>query len=55
MVSPQSIATGVAVTNLRGQEGVVFARTFWRSVLLTLVLGVLAAPQQYAFPGVIPR
>jgi lactate permease len=55
MISPQNIATGVSVTRLRGQEGAVFARTFWHSVILTLVLGVLVALQQYVFPGVIPR
>ena len=55
MISPQNIATGVAVTKLRGQEGVVFARTFWHSVILTLALGVLVALQQYVFPGVIPH
>jgi lactate permease len=55
MISPQNISTGVAVTNLRGQEGVVFARTFWHSVILTLALGVLVALQQYVFPGVIPH
>ena len=36
MISPQNIATGVSVTDLRGHEGVVFARTFWHSVILTL-------------------
>jgi lactate permease len=55
MISPQNIATGVAVTQLRGQEGAVFARTFWHSVILTLVLGVLVALQQYVFPGIIPH
>jgi len=55
MISPQNISTGVAVTELRGQEGLVFARTFWHSVVLTLVLGVLVVLQQYVFPGVIPR
>jgi lactate permease len=54
MISPQNIATGVSVTDLRGQEGVVFARTFWHSVILTLILGVLVALQQYVFPGIIP-
>jgi len=53
MISPQNIATGVSVTNLRGHEGIVFARTFWHSVILTLALGVLVALQQYVFPGVI--
>src|SRR5208282_6009975 len=51
MISPQNIATGVSVTDLRGHEGVVFARTFWHSVALTLLLGVLVALQQYIFPG----
>jgi len=55
MISPQNIATGVSVTQLRGQEGAVFARTFWHSIILTLALGVLVALQQYVFPGVIPR
>jgi lactate permease len=55
MISPQNIATGVSVTDLRGHEGVVFARTFWHSVALTLLLGALVALQQYVFPGVIPH
>ncbi len=54
MVSPQNIATGVAVTNLKGQEGVVFARTFGHSIVLTLLLGLLVAAQQYLIPWVIP-
>ena len=28
MISPQNIATGVSVTDLKGREGEVFARTF---------------------------
>jgi len=55
MISPQNIATGVSVTDLRGHEGIVFARTFWHSVILTLMLGVLVALQQYVFPGIVPR
>ena len=55
MISPQNIATGVSVTDLRGHEGVVFARTFWHSVILTFILGVLVALQQYVFPGIIPH
>jgi lactate permease len=54
MVSPQNIATGVAVTKLKGQEGVVFARTFWHSIILTVVLSILVAIQQYLIPWVIP-
>jgi lactate permease len=54
MVSPQNIATGVSVTDLKGQEGVVFARTFKHSVFLTLLLAGLVVLQQYVFPGIIP-
>ena len=55
MISPQNLATGVAVTDLRGREGDVFARTFWHSIILTLILGVLVALQQFVFPGIIPQ
>jgi lactate permease len=54
MISPQNIATGVAVTDLKGQEGVVFARTFKHSIVLTLVLGLLVLAQQYLVPWMIP-
>jgi lactate permease len=55
MISPQNIATGVSVTDLKGQEGVVFARTFKHSIALTILLGILVAVQQYAIPWIIPR
>ena len=54
MISPQNIATGVSVTNMVGQEGAVFARTFIHSVVLTFLLGGLVAIQQYLIPWVIP-
>jgi lactate permease len=54
MISPQNIATGVAVTDLKGQEGVVLARTFKHSIILTLILGLLVVAQQYLFPWMIP-
>jgi lactate permease len=54
MISPQNIATGVSVTNLKGQEGAVLARTFIHSIILTLVLVVIVIVQQYLVPGVIP-
>jgi lactate permease len=54
MISPQNIATGVSTTDLKGQEGVVFARTFWHSIFLTLVLGVLVFLQQHVFSWMIP-
>ena len=55
MISPQNIATGVSVTHLKGQEGVVFARTFIHSVVLTLLLGALVAFEQFVVPGIIPH
>jgi lactate permease len=54
MISPQNIATGISVTNLRGQEGLVVARTFKHSIILTLLLGVLVVLQQYVFRWMIP-
>ncbi len=55
MISPQNIATGVAVTDLKGQEGRVFARTFKHSVIMTLLLGGLVLLQQYVVPGIVPK
>jgi lactate permease len=54
MISPQNIATGVSVTDLKGQEGVVLARTFKHSVIMTLILVLIVIVQQYLVPGIIP-
>jgi lactate permease len=54
MISPQNIATGVSVTDLKGKEGAVLARTFVHSVVLTLMLVVIVIVQQYLLPGMIP-
>lgn len=54
MISPQNLATGAALTQLKGQEGLIFARTFVHSIVLTLVLVALVIVQQYLIPGVIP-
>ena len=54
MVSPQNIATGVSVTNLKNKEGEVFARTFTHSIVLTIALAALVAFQQFVIPWVIP-
>jgi lactate permease len=54
MISPQNIATGISVTHLQGQEGMVVARTFKHSIILTLLLGVLVVLQQYVFRWMIP-
>ncbi len=55
MISPQNIATGVSVAGMQGQEGQVFARTFLHSIILTVMLGVLVAAQQYLIPWIIPH
>ena len=55
MISLQNIATGVSVTKLAREEGLVFARIFKHSIILTLVLGVLVAAQQYLVPWMIPK
>jgi lactate permease len=55
MISPQNIATGVSVTDLKGQEGVVFARTFKHSIVLTVLLGGLVVLQQYVLTWMIPK
>jgi lactate permease len=54
MISPQNIATGVSVTDLKGKEGVVLARTFVHSIVLTLLLVAIVIIQQYFLPGIIP-
>jgi len=54
MISPQNIATGVSVTDLKGQEGLILGRTFLHSVLLTLILVVIVVLQQFVVPGIIP-
>ena len=54
MISPQNIATGVSVTDLRGREGEVFARTFPHSIVLTIIFALLVAAQQYLIPWIIP-
>ena len=55
MISPQNLTTGVSVTDLKGQEGKVFQRTFPHSIILTIALGVLVAIQQFLLPGIIPH
>lgn len=55
MISPQNIATGVSVTDLRGQEGAILARTFVHSIVMTLILAVIVTIQQYLLPGIIPN
>jgi lactate permease len=54
MISPQNIATGAAISDLRGHEGSIFARTFVHSIVLTVLLGILVYMQQNYWPWMIP-
>jgi lactate permease len=54
MISPQNLSTGVSTTELKGQEGQVFAKTFWHSIILSLFLGILVVIQQFLIPWIIP-
>ena len=54
MISPQNIAVGVTTVGLIGKEGSVLRRTFWHSVLLAGVLGILALLQAYWLRGMVP-
>src|ERR1700733_4891838 len=54
MISPQNIATGVSVTNLKGKDGTNPARTFIHSIVLTFVVVIIVIVQQYVVPGIIP-
>jgi lactate permease len=54
MISPQNISTGCATSALAGKEGAVFARTFFHSIALTLLLGMLVWLQQFVWPWMIP-
>ena len=54
MISPQNISTGASTTALKGQEGRVLARTFKHSLILTVLLGLLVAAQQYWLGWMIP-
>jgi L-lactate permease len=54
MISPQNIAVGVTTVGLIGQEGRILRATFWHSVFLTALLGLVAFAQAYWLPGMIP-
>ena len=54
MISPQNIATGVAISGLQGQEASIFRRTFIHSLVFTALLSILVWLQQFVFPWMIP-
>jgi lactate permease len=47
MISPQNIAIGVTTVGLIGQEGRIMQSTFWHSVLLAGLIGLIAYAQAY--------
>ncbi len=54
MISPQNIAVGVTTVSLIGQEGNVLRSTFWHSVVLAALLGLLALAQAHWVPWMVP-
>ena len=54
MISPQNIAVGVTTVGLIGHEGEILQSTFWHSLALAGLLGVIAYAQAYYFPGMVP-
>lgn len=55
MISPQNVTTGVSTTALAGKEGLIIRRTFFHSLILATLLGIVVMIQQYLIPGIIPR
>jgi lactate permease len=54
MISPQNIAIGVTTVGLVGQEGRILRSTFWHSILLAGLVGLLALAQAYWLTWMIP-
>ncbi|MDR2216070.1 MAG: L-lactate permease [Nevskiaceae bacterium] len=54
MISPQNIAIGVAVSDLKGHESVIFRRTFIHSIIFTVILGIMVFLQQHVLTWMIP-
>ena len=54
MISPQNIAIGVTTVGLVGQEGKVLRATFWHSILLAALVGLLSLAQAYWLTSMIP-
>ena len=54
MISPQNIAVGVTTVGLIGQEGNILRRTFWPSIVLASILGILVYAQAYWLTWMVP-
>ncbi len=55
MILPQNVTTGVLTTELVGKEGLIIRHTFFHSIILAVILGIIVMLQQYVVPGVIPH
>src|SRR5579863_4074644 len=55
MISPQNVTTGVSTTSLVGKEGLIIRKTFFHSLVLVVILGLIVMAQQYLIPGIIPH
>jgi lactate permease len=54
MISLQNITVGLTTVGLTGEEGRVLRSTFWHSVFLAALIGLLAYAQAYWVPGMVP-
>jgi lactate permease len=55
MISVQSIAVAAAATGMKpSEESQLFRFTFWHSVLLVCMIGVVTTLYAYAFPWIVP-
>ncbi|WP_243439502.1 L-lactate permease [Fundidesulfovibrio soli] len=54
MISPQSIAVGVAATGLHGKDGDIFRFTLWHSVAMLLFICVLTMLMAYPLKWMLP-
>jgi len=55
MISVQSIAVAVAATGMKATEEFrLFRFTFWHSVLLVTMIGIVTTIYAYVIPGIIP-
>lgn len=55
MIDAQSICIATAATNQVGNEGLIFRRVFWHSVVLAAMVGVIVMLYAYVFPQFIPH
>jgi lactate permease len=55
MISPQNLSVGAAGVGAVGREGEIFAKVIFHSLVLTGLMGLLAMPQQYVVPWMIPK